>query len=95
MAGSRLLVARDVHDALVDRIVARAEAIKIGGPAAPETEMGPLANEAQYEKVLSFFASAADQGATDQRLPGRGAECPVRRLRPVRHGPRERPGSGA
>jgi aldehyde dehydrogenase (NAD+) len=64
MAGSRLLVARDVHDALVDRIVARAEAIKIGDPGAPETEMGPLANEQQYDKVLSFFASAADQGAT-------------------------------
>src|SRR5258705_3832248 len=45
LAGSRLLVHRDVHDALVDRIVARAETIVIGDPAAPATEMGPLANE--------------------------------------------------
>jgi acyl-CoA reductase-like NAD-dependent aldehyde dehydrogenase len=64
MAGSRLLVARDVHDALVDKIVARAETIKIGDPSAAETEMGPLANQPQYEKVLSFFASATDEGAT-------------------------------
>lgn len=64
MAGSRLLVARKVHDALVDRIVTRAEAIKMGDPSAPETEMGPLANQLQYDKVLSFFASATDEGAT-------------------------------
>jgi hypothetical protein len=26
--------------------------------------MGPLANEPQYRKVVSFFASAANEGAT-------------------------------
>jgi len=64
MAGSRLLVDRTVHDELVARIVARAETIKIGDPSAAETEMGPLANQAQYDKVLSFFASASSEGAT-------------------------------
>jgi (Z)-2-((N-methylformamido)methylene)-5-hydroxybutyrolactone dehydrogenase len=64
MAGSRLLVHRSVHDALVDRIVSRAEAIKIGDPSAAETEMGPLATQPQFEKVLSFFATAAQEGAT-------------------------------
>ena len=63
MAGSRLLVHRSVHDALVDRIVARAEAIKLGDPREAATEMGPLATEPQYRKVLSFFASAASEGA--------------------------------
>jgi len=64
MAGSRLLVERSVHDDLVARIVARANSIKVGDPTAAETEMGPLANEQQYEKVLSFFSSAPAQGAT-------------------------------
>jgi aldehyde dehydrogenase (NAD+) len=64
MAGSRLLVHRSVHDALVQRIVTRAEAIRIGDPQQPETEMGPLATEPQYRKVLSFFGSATDEGAT-------------------------------
>jgi aldehyde dehydrogenase (NAD+) len=63
MAGSRLLVHRSVHDALVDRIVARAEAIRLGDPREAATEMGPLATEPQYRKVLSFFASAASEGA--------------------------------
>jgi (Z)-2-((N-methylformamido)methylene)-5-hydroxybutyrolactone dehydrogenase len=63
MAGSRLLVDRRVHDELVARIVARAERIKLGDPAAAETEMGPVATGPQYEKVLSFFSSAPAQGA--------------------------------
>jgi acyl-CoA reductase-like NAD-dependent aldehyde dehydrogenase len=64
MAGSRLLVERRVHDALVEKIVSRAQAIRLGDPRAAGTEMGPLANEPQYRKVLSFFASAAAEGAT-------------------------------
>ena len=63
MAGSRLLVDRRVHDELVARIVARAEKIKLGDPAAADTEMGPVATGPQYEKVLSFFSSAPAQGA--------------------------------
>jgi acyl-CoA reductase-like NAD-dependent aldehyde dehydrogenase len=64
MAGSRLLVSRTVHDALVAKITERARAIKLGDPKAAETEMGPVATEPQYRKVLSFFESAAAEGAT-------------------------------
>jgi (Z)-2-((N-methylformamido)methylene)-5-hydroxybutyrolactone dehydrogenase len=64
MAGSRLLVQREVHDALVARIVDRAGSIRLGDPRDLETEMGPLATEPQYRKVLSFFASATADGAT-------------------------------
>src|SRR3977135_3605962 len=64
LAGSRLLVEHSVADALVDKIVARAATIKLGDPKDPATEMGPVSNEPQYEKVLSHFASAREQGAT-------------------------------
>ncbi|MEB3062693.1 aldehyde dehydrogenase [[Mycobacterium] zoologicum] len=64
LAGSRLLVHEDVADALVDKIVARTSTIKLGDPKDPSTEMGPVANAPQYEKVLSHFASAREQGAT-------------------------------
>ena len=63
MAGSRLLVERSVHDGWSARSRPGRETIKVGDPAAAETEMGPLANQPQYEKVLSFFSSAAEQGA--------------------------------
>jgi (Z)-2-((N-methylformamido)methylene)-5-hydroxybutyrolactone dehydrogenase len=64
MAGSRLLVSRNVHDALVERIVDRARSIRLGDPRAEQTEMGPVATEPQYRKVLSFLDSAASEGAT-------------------------------
>jgi len=64
MAGSRLLVARGVHDALVERIADRASSIRLGDPKAAETEMGPVATEPQYRKVLSFLEGATSEGAT-------------------------------
>ena len=64
LAGSRLLVEHSVADELVDKIVARAATIKLGDPKDPATEMGPVSNQPQYEKVLSHFASACEQGAT-------------------------------
>jgi aldehyde dehydrogenase (NAD+) len=64
LAGSRLLVHESVADALVARIVSRASTIKLGDPKDPATEMGPVSNAPQYEKVLSYFRSARDEGAT-------------------------------
>jgi aldehyde dehydrogenase (NAD+) len=64
MAGSRLIVHADVHDALIDRIVARARSIRLGDPTAPETEMGPVANQPQFEKVLGYLEAARDEGAS-------------------------------
>lgn len=64
LAGARLLVHENVAEALVDKIVARASTITLGDPKDPGTEMGPVSNQPQYEKVLSHFASAREQGAT-------------------------------
>ncbi|HLK76854.1 MAG TPA: aldehyde dehydrogenase family protein, partial [Streptosporangiaceae bacterium] len=64
MAGSRLLVSRAVHDDLVARITGRAASIRLGDPKAAETEMGPVATEPQYRKVLSMLDGAAAEGAT-------------------------------
>src|SRR6266571_1745417 len=64
MAGSRLLVSRTVHDRLVDKIAERARSIRLGDPKAADTEMGPVATEPQYRKVVSFLEGAASEGAT-------------------------------
>ncbi|GFG83987.1 aldehyde dehydrogenase [Mycolicibacter algericus] len=64
LAGSRLLVHENVAEELVHKVIARASTIKLGDPKDPGTEMGPVANRPQYEKVLSHFASAREQGAT-------------------------------
>lgn len=64
LAGSRLLVHEDVAEELVAKVVARASTIVLGDPRDPATEMGPVSNGPQYDKVLSHFASAREQGAT-------------------------------
>ena len=64
MAGSRLIVHADVHDELVRLIAERAATIRLGDPTAAETEMGPVANAPQYEKVLALLETAKAEGAT-------------------------------
>ena len=64
MAGSRVVVAECVAETLVAKVVDRARRIKIGDPRDPETEMGPMATDKQYDTVLSHFASARADGAT-------------------------------
>jgi len=64
MAGSRLIVHADVHDELVRLIVERASRIKLGDPNDADTEMGPVANRPQYEKVLGYLDTAKAEGAT-------------------------------
>ncbi len=63
MAGSRLVVHADVHDELVRLVSERAAQIKLGDPNDPATEMGPVANRQQYDKVLGYLRTAADEGA--------------------------------
>jgi acyl-CoA reductase-like NAD-dependent aldehyde dehydrogenase len=64
MAGSRLVVHADVHDELVRLVAERASQITLGDPFDPATEMGPVANGPQYEKVLGYLATAREEGAT-------------------------------
>ena len=63
VAGSRLLAQRGVHDRLVARLVEHAGRIRLGDPMDPASEMGPLANAPQLEKVSGLVARARAEGA--------------------------------
>ena len=62
-AGSRLLVQRNVHDAFVARLVEFAASARLGDPADPETQMGPVATRPQFDKVMSYIDIARREGA--------------------------------
>jgi aldehyde dehydrogenase (NAD+) len=64
MAGSRLIVHESVHDELVRLVAERASRIKLGDPFAEDTEMGPVANEPQFHKVVGYLDTARAEGAT-------------------------------
>jgi aldehyde dehydrogenase (NAD+) len=63
IAGSRLLVQRSVHDQIVARLTERAERIVLGDPLDRATEMGTIANEPQFNRILSAIDSAKAEGA--------------------------------
>jgi gamma-glutamyl-gamma-aminobutyraldehyde dehydrogenase len=58
-ATSRLVVQRGVADELVQRVVARALAIKVGDPLDPATDMGPVVSERQARRVLELMETGA------------------------------------
>src|SRR5438874_754931 len=63
IAGSRALVQRPIYDQVLERLEERVRKIRLGNPLEAETEMGPIANEPQYRKVLSYFDVAKADGA--------------------------------
>jgi (Z)-2-((N-methylformamido)methylene)-5-hydroxybutyrolactone dehydrogenase len=63
IAGSRLLIQRGVHDEVLERVAARARRIRLGDPLDPATEMGPVANRAQFERIMAHLEGAVDEGA--------------------------------
>lgn len=62
-AGARLIVQDEIHDALVDEIVRRAEQIKLGGPFDADAETGPLISAGHREKVEAYVAKSVEEGA--------------------------------
>ncbi|WP_339669718.1 aldehyde dehydrogenase [Dasania marina] len=63
VAGSRVLVQKNIYDEFLERLTSRARAIKIGHPLAADTEMGPMATAQQLAVVEGFVARAEKEGA--------------------------------
>ncbi|GAA4233208.1 aldehyde dehydrogenase [Actinomadura meridiana] len=62
-APSRLLVHRSIASRVVDRVVARAESLRLGDPLDPATEMGPLVSSQHHSRVLAHVEAARADGA--------------------------------
>jgi acyl-CoA reductase-like NAD-dependent aldehyde dehydrogenase len=64
VAGSRLLIQEDIYDELLARIAKRASEIVIGDPFEDNSQMGPIATQAQIELIERTVANAVENGAT-------------------------------
>lgn len=62
-AGSRLLVQNTVKDQVIGKLLDIARRIKVGDPMDPATQMGPISNPPQYDKVLQYIDVAHKDGA--------------------------------
>jgi aminomuconate-semialdehyde/2-hydroxymuconate-6-semialdehyde dehydrogenase len=72
LAGSRLYVQRGVYEEFVDRFVAAAEALVVGDPKQPGTQIGPLASGTHHAKVRSYLDGLEQHGG--KVLTGGGGE---------------------
>ncbi|MEW5421127.1 aldehyde dehydrogenase family protein [Amorphus sp. 3PC139-8] len=61
---TRIFLHEAVHDAVVEEMKQLLSEIRLGPPTDPATEMGCLVSERQRDRVLSYVATAKQEGAT-------------------------------
>ena len=64
IAGSRILVQRGIAERFSEAFVARTEALIVGNPLEAQTEVGPMAFKAHWQRVLDHIERAKLEGAT-------------------------------
>jgi phenylacetaldehyde dehydrogenase len=62
-AGTRVLIHRDVHDEVVERIVESSRNLHIGSGFDPSSELGPVVSAEQLERVRRYVAIGREEGA--------------------------------
>jgi 5-carboxymethyl-2-hydroxymuconic-semialdehyde dehydrogenase len=63
-SSSRLLVQDTIAEEFHARLVERVNAIKVGHPLDPATEVGPLIHKTHFDKVTSYVRIGQEDGAT-------------------------------
>lgn len=63
-SSSRLLVQSGIKDKFIAALEKRVTNLVVGHPLDPKTEVGPLIDRSHLEKVMSYMASAKEEGAT-------------------------------
>jgi acyl-CoA reductase-like NAD-dependent aldehyde dehydrogenase len=62
-AGSRILVQRGIAPRFAAALASAANQVKVGNPAEPGVQMGPVAKKAQQERVNRYIQQGIDEGA--------------------------------
>lgn len=63
-AGTRLFVQEPIYEEFVDRVAAYGKALRLGDPADPKTQLGPLVSAQQLARVSSYLRAGEEDGAT-------------------------------
>ncbi|HEY8500618.1 MAG TPA: L-glutamate gamma-semialdehyde dehydrogenase [Clostridia bacterium] len=61
-ACSRAVIVEDVYDQMVDMIKERTEKLKIGAARIPGVNVGPVIDEAAYEKIQKYIETGRKEG---------------------------------
>ncbi len=74
LAGSRILIEKELAKEFKVKFVQRVKNLKVGDPFDLETEVGPLISSAQVEKVLSYAEHAKSSNETKILCGGKKPE---------------------
>jgi acyl-CoA reductase-like NAD-dependent aldehyde dehydrogenase len=81
VAAKRLYVHEDIYDAVRDEMVAYAQTVKVGDGSQQGTDLGPIQNRMQFEKVKDLLADTRRIGANivagGEAVEGPGYFIPV------------------
>jgi acyl-CoA reductase-like NAD-dependent aldehyde dehydrogenase len=61
---SRLLLPDSIHDEFVSRLVERANTVTVGDPTDFDTDLGPVINQTQRDRILEYIELGKQEGAT-------------------------------
>nr|WP_240677409.1 aldehyde dehydrogenase family protein [Actinacidiphila soli] len=87
-ARTRILVQRQAYDRFLELLEPAVQAVTVGDPADPATDMGPLISAAQRDRVAAYVASDAPVAIRGSAPQGKGFWYPPTVLTP--HDPGER-----
>ena len=62
-AGTRVLLHRDIHDEVLDRIVSGSRDLRLGSGFDPAAQMGPVVSAEQLERIQRYVAIGREDGA--------------------------------
>ena len=63
-AASRMIVQKPLVEAFTDKLVVRAKALRLGNGLDEATEVGPVVNRPQLEKIESYMGIGVEEGAS-------------------------------
>jgi aminomuconate-semialdehyde/2-hydroxymuconate-6-semialdehyde dehydrogenase len=64
LCGSRILVERSIYHRFKNDFVARVNALTVGAPTDPSSDLGAVVSKMHYEKVLSYIDLAIEESGT-------------------------------
>ena len=63
VCGSRILVQRSMYTVFLERFRTKTESIRVGDPADPRTQLGPVISEKSRQRILRMFERTTAAGA--------------------------------
>lgn len=77
-ATSRLILHKKIKDEFIKRLLAKIKSLRVGNGLLPETDVGPVINKSQLERIEKYVRIGKEEGATlllggnrvDPGLPG-------------------------